>query len=48
MKIEAELESDGVSVCIEKAFVGTIAQGTKVTEVKSYDKDKSYIKSYYA
>lgn len=25
-----------------KAFVGTIAQGTKVTEVKSYD--KSYIR----
>lgn len=44
MKIEAELGSDGVSVYVEKAFVGTIAHGTKVTEVKSYDKDKSYIK----
>ena len=44
MKIEAELGSDGISVYVEKGYVGTILSGTKVTEVKSYDKDKSYIK----
>lgn len=44
MKIEAELGSDGVSVYVEKAYIGPIAIGTRVTEVKSYDKDKSYIK----
>lgn len=44
MKIEAELGSDGVSIYVEKAYVGPIAIGTKVTEVKCYDKDKSYIK----
>lgn len=44
MKIEAELGSDGVSIYVERNYVGIISAGTKVTEVKSYDKDKSYIK----
>ena len=44
MKIEAELGSDGVSVYVEKYYVGTILSGTNVTKVKSCDKDKSYIK----
>ena len=44
MKIEAELGSDGVSVFVENVYVGPITIGTKVTEVRSYDKDKSYIK----
>lgn len=44
MKIEAELGSDGVSVYVEQVYIGLLPTGTKVTEVRSYDKYKSYVK----